>query len=936
MFYSTQMMERAKANVRKHPWAAGIQAEIVKAAQPWMKLSDDELWPLMFGHTISRSWMVWSNGHCPTCEKDVPMYDWEVDAFSYPWKVGCPRCKEFFPKNDFYTFYLSGLDEHGVFDPKRADRALLFNLEHPDPKDPLHTFGVDDGEGYVEGEKRWRFIGAYLIYGQWKQTVLGGIQSLAAAYVVTGDSAYAHKAGVLLDRVADLYPTFDSEKEGYCYEKLNGPGYVSIWHDACVETRYMALAYDQFMEALRNDEELVAFLSRKATQFNISNPKASFEDIRRNIEERIFRDAINHPKKIMANYPQTDLTLAILKTVLEWPENRDEVYALLDTILEKATAVDGVSGEKGLVGYAAWGTYGIAALLAQYARIEPDFLAEMYKRHPNLRQTFRFHIDTWYLQKYYPLVGDGGDFAQQVHCYMGVFLGGDEINFVKNSALSPSMYSFLWQLYELTGDAAFVQAMYGTNGGSVEGLPHDLFAEDPEALQQAVQEVIVRKGAVPKVGSVDKQQWHLAILRSGQGADERALWMHYESGVAHAHADAMNVGLFAKGLDLMPDLGYPPVDFGGWNTPERNWYAMSAAHNTVAVDGPFHSCTCRFTGGGGAGKTTLWADGGRFRAIRVSGPEIIGGQLATASLPLARQFERTLAMMDLSDRDFYVVDIFRVVGGKDHAKFMHSHFGQITTQGLSLHPADAYGQGTKMRSFYVDPTPQPGWSVDWKMEDRYRYLPPDSDVHLRYTDLTLHAQAFTCEGWVHLASAFKGCYESGKEIWWIPRIMVRRQAKEGPLASTFVGVIEPYEKTSNVKRISRLSLETVEGATYPEPNVAVEVQLGDGRSDLVIAADGENPLDLTPSREQHKALVQKEWGLRTDGELCIVRRSAVGKVERIALCRGTSVSVGEVVFTLKKQVEFVEVRFSDSRVSVVSGKTEDVKEIIVKGENSLI
>ena len=127
-----------------------------------------------------------------------------------------------------------------MFDPQRANRSLLFHAEHPDPSDPLHRFGVDDGEGYVEGGKRWRFISAYLIFGQWKQGVVSGIRNLAAAYVATGELAYAHKAGVLLDRVADLYPTFDFGKEGVMYEGPPRSGYVSTWHDACVEVHDLA------------------------------------------------------------------------------------------------------------------------------------------------------------------------------------------------------------------------------------------------------------------------------------------------------------------------------------------------------------------------------------------------------------------------------------------------------------------------------------------------------------------------------------------------------------------------------------------------------------------------------------------------------------------------------------------------------------------------
>ena len=170
-FFPPEVVARARANVDKHPWAAAIRDNIVKAAEPWAKLSDDQLWAMMFGNTITRSWMVWSNGHCPACKKPVPMYEWVVAAMDRPWKVWCPHCQEIFPKNDFHRFYQSGLAEHGVFDPKRADRSLLFNAEHPDANDPLRGFGVDDGEGYVEGGRRWRFIGAYLIYGQWKQAI---------------------------------------------------------------------------------------------------------------------------------------------------------------------------------------------------------------------------------------------------------------------------------------------------------------------------------------------------------------------------------------------------------------------------------------------------------------------------------------------------------------------------------------------------------------------------------------------------------------------------------------------------------------------------------------------------------------------------------------------------------------------------------------------
>ncbi|NQT92838.1 MAG: hypothetical protein HQ559_08760, partial [Lentisphaerae bacterium] len=281
--YPPVSIKQALSNIERHDWAKEARDRIVEQAQPWLDMSDDDLWGLMFGNTIRRSWMVWSNGHCPSCNESVPMYNWKMNALKEPWKVRCPHCNEAFPKNDFHKFYVSGLDEYGVFEPKKADRSLLFNAEHPEPEDPLHTFGVDDGDGYSDGNKRWRFIGAYLVYGQWKQAVVGGIKKLAAAYVVTGNRAYARKTAILLDRVADLYPTFDFAREALVYERGGSNGYVSMWHDACEETREMAIAYDQVFEALKTDKDLVGFLAARAKEFGLENPKTSFADVQRNI-----------------------------------------------------------------------------------------------------------------------------------------------------------------------------------------------------------------------------------------------------------------------------------------------------------------------------------------------------------------------------------------------------------------------------------------------------------------------------------------------------------------------------------------------------------------------------------------------------------------------------------------------------------------------------
>ncbi len=1096
-FLPPSLVRQARANIAGDPWAAESPARWLPAADPGGRCRMTRFWAIMYGPTITRSWDVWSTGHCPSCGGDVPCYNWIIDALARPWKVMCPHCRDLFPKNDYPAFYRSGLDAHHIYDDRLADRSLLFNVEHPDPHDPLHQYGVDDGEGYVDGEKRWRFIGAYLIYGQWKQLTLCGINNLTAAFVLTGDPVYAHKAAILLDRVADLYPSFDHMTQAWVEEVVRTEGYVSTWHDACEETREMALAYDCLRPAILADEGLAQFLSGKALRYGIAQAKDTPADLCANIEAGILRDPIKNPQKIYSNYPRREITLAVIHGVLG---EREAVEKILDEMLDIATAIDGVTGEKGLAAYSAYVVNSLACFLAQLERIEPGTLQRLLQRHPKLRDTYRFHIDTWCLQHYYPQSGDTGWYAVRDTGYRGFDLqplapnGISVYNTV--AALSPSLFTFCWVLYEATGDPAYIQVLYHANGGSTDGLPYDLYARDAEDFRARVAGVIEQSGAEIRLGNVLKKDWHLAILRAGQGEDARAIWLDYDTGGRHAHADGLNLGLFAKGLDLMPEFGYPPLQFSGWDGPHANWYRATAAHNTVVIDGknqPYPWSLYPI-----AGRCTLWGDGHSVSAVRASCLEFLvagtitevvdltgsthemvglyffhpgtvecfrvytkpedgsadwvlqledhfdrdalgedwqaldgewtiasgkvtghGILLCTRHFPgcqrieylasssaeplcdlsaylagdnhgvmhcaffgfgshfnagskisllnkiavssdaritpdqryhitcerdgawlrhcvdgreiqhfhnaeesvrravteagRGKQYERTIVQVNISAQDSYYLDIFRVVGGRDHAKFMHSHFGTLTTAGLLLRQSSEYGHDTLMRSFYTDPAPAPGWIADWEVEDRYGYLSAPRDIHLRYLDVTTGAGASTCEGWV-----VEGSYNSTQDTW-IPRLLIRRTAEEEPLASTFAGIIHPYDTAPEVVEARRLPLTTPDGTPYGDAFVAVEVLLADGCRDLLIAADSENPLACSPSLATDRSLVQPGWHLTTDAELCVVRRDGHGHITTIALGRGTMVEIDDLQLQLQCRVDYLELRIADNHVQVLAG-----------------
>lgn len=804
-FFPDRIVAIMRSHCARHAWASEARDDAVRKAQPWASMSDEALWDLMFGHTITRSWMVWSDGWCPSCRNGVPMYQWEIEPLALPWKVRCPHCREAFPKNDFAAFHRSGLDQHLVFDPKRADRSLLYNTDHPGTDDPLRAFGVDDGEGYMEGGRRWRFIGAYLIYGQWKRHILAGIEALSDAWLLTGERRFAHKALVVLDRVADLYGSFDFEKEGLAYERGHGSGYVSTWHDACEEARALALHWDKVRGALEGDGDLVSLLSRKARDARLANPKTSAADVRRNIEDGILADTVRNRHRIKSNFPQTDITVAVIQTVLGFPNGRAEVDGIIDMFVEKSTAVDGVTGEKGMAGYSCYAVWGMTRFLGLWDRSDPDFLPRILVRFPKLRDHFRFHVDTWCLQKYYPSCGDSNSIGERMETYVGA-------HFEKETSISPSAYTLLWRLAALTGEAAFLQVLHGA-AGSADRIPLDLFLEDPEAVRRDVAAAVGRSGTEIILPSVNKEAWRLAILRSGRGDKARAAWLDYDNDGNHRHADGMNLGLYGFGMDLMADFGYPPVNYGGWGSPRAEWYKSTSAHCTVLVDRREQSRA--------SGATSFWKAGAPFQAVRASCPDLYGAEL----------YERTVALVDVDGERSYVMDVFRVTGGREHLQFLHTQFAALSAQGIPDMGAAGFEGFAHMRGFRGGPAAAGGILAEWAVQDRFGYLPAGADVRVRVHGLTMEAEAFRCEAWVNLGF-------SRNEEAWIPRLAVRRSASDArPLSSTFLSVIEPFDGTPFVARAVRL----------PVPFPAVETVLADGRRDLFACAGQAgtaDPVDL--------------------------------------------------------------------------------------------
>lgn len=181
------------------------------------------------------------------------------------------------------------------------------------------------------------------------------------------------------------------------------------------------------------------------------------------------------------------------------------------------------------------------------------------------------------------------------------------------------------------------------------------------------------------------------------------------------------------------------------------------------------------------------------------------------------------------------------------------------------------------------------------------------------------------EGWINAGNH----YEENER--WFPRIMMKRSAGTAPLASTFAGIIEPYEDSPFIAGTERLTFTTPDGEAYPLSNVAVAVTLADGRMDIVAVPDTENPSGASPALTAGSPYIVNGGALTSDAELAFVRLTPGGAVERMAMTNGSRLSAGGVELDLTDGAGYIELTFANGTAEVVSGSPGAVRSLKMDG-----
>ncbi|MEA4832259.1 MAG: heparinase II/III family protein [Oscillospiraceae bacterium] len=319
--YTDAKIAAARDNIKKYSWAKSeANSKIADADQLLGRYSLEDIWAMIPSQKVFRSYGVNQTYGCLNCGNDIDAYGnypYIIDYINDPWKVTCPSCGMKFPTNDYYAYYKSGLDENGIFQPSKADRSLLVNTLYPEKGE---KWGVDDGTGYVAPDgKKYFFVAYYNEYGNWYGILTQMINDFYYAYLYTGEQKYADAGIVLLNRLADLYPTYtladQKWADGYRHSGYdNGHIIGSIWE--CTMIMPFLQSYDAFFYGFETlGDDAMALLKSKSSKIT------SYQDIMINIENGLFKQIIVEYKKnnIHGNNGMHQTTLACAAVCLDDP-----------------------------------------------------------------------------------------------------------------------------------------------------------------------------------------------------------------------------------------------------------------------------------------------------------------------------------------------------------------------------------------------------------------------------------------------------------------------------------------------------------------------------------------------------------------------------------------------------------------------------------------
>ncbi len=880
-YYTAERMAAMRENVERYQWARNDRANIIQRADRWLEYSDDELRMMVPPPELPRSPYVRETG-CPEHGLDIRRfgtYAWET-SLDEPFKVTCPVGGESYPDNDFMAYYRSGWDGHR-WDPERADRSLL-------------TGGaiIDDGWGWDDpaddSEQKYWFVAYYTHWVLVEQVVAGVLEDCSRAYLLTGDPAYAHKAAIVLWQLAEYYPDYAYEKQSRRGTEID-PNYLGKLLYHTWETRTVsraALAYDAVFPALAEDEALQEQVGQSGAE------------IAEHIESRMLRLMarliIDGSRTIQGNYGMHQKALLHVAIVcgdeeheptrsqmVGWVMSNEEVGSYTEMSMQDAlhnvVFRDGVPFES--PGYNLHWVTNLLEMAKLLAECGVD-VVEM----PRLRRLADWPLDMVCAGEFTPALGDSGDL------YHG------------SLARRPDVSGPAFKFWRDPRHAWVFTEMDATWG-------RDLF--EPQIDEEAARVAEQFEGPL----GVDPHLfpgYGMTILQTGNEANRTAIMLYQGAGRwAHAHFDSMHLDIYSRGNPLIPDFGYPET--ANSNDPRRfGFISHTVAHNLVMVDASRSDPS--------VGVVTNYDPAPGCSIVDAHNPEAYPDQTET--------YRRTLALIDVTPEDAYVIDIFRVEGGSQHDWIVHGTDAEFATQIPLTEPREEgtlAGPDVPYGMFYDDPAlrDKPYGSVsyagytgsgfqflynvqeaaldgsgvvEWRLRRTAERPPslPTEDIALRAHLLSDGERLYVCDG--------KPQQNTNRHPESVKFLLRRRQGDD--LRSAFVTVFEPIEGEPFLREVTRLEATPAEAGA-----VALRIERADGGADIFVSTSD-------PTRT-----VEVEGGLMLRGEAGFVSLNADGSIRDARLSNGELLRFGEMELTARapRRVAIEDVDLARGIVTLAEG-----------------
>lgn len=595
---------RMKANARCHiferksEWAVRLYERMKASADPWLAKENADIRALLPGPRASYAYGL--GVICPIDRTPLSVITWD-----HPGLVGC---------------------RHGHMFP---------NEQFPDP-----------GTGYTSEEGNPHYFAA-----RWNGFVVTELtrllKPLACLYLITGEEAYAEKAAVILNGIADIYPHA-------IHGPLDYPG-LSMDH----EGGRLERPYYQTARHLKLYAEAYSFVR---TYARLDEPSPARPDI--TMRDNIVRNLLanggdycyreSHKDNYWplhngtADYNMGALAAGLLCGIPEYTEWALEGRSSIRNMLANAVDYDGNYYETSLM-------YSLhtQSIYVQFAEMLYHFRSSGHPEGINLYDDPKFRAFYTEFKKKNSIAGrlpQYGDTSIDNMEWTGTepIFNTNDFTCVMMMAVRTKDETFRQYCRKLLAEMDVTEERLARDDkADSDSLHWLLFHTEPKHYEferverpELPAEVLTGKG--------------LVFLRYGKGKHERGLFMRYGATLNHGHLDELGLLIYDQGKEWSFDPGY-------YNTHYRfGWTMQTVAHLAATVN---EASQLRLPAAGGS--LDFFGTDGVISCAQASDPSAYRSENALL-------YTRFLAHIPVDEERSYYLDLFHVEGGQKRDYSFHA------------------------------------------------------------------------------------------------------------------------------------------------------------------------------------------------------------------------------------------------------------------------